>query len=460
MDDLFDFPEPEENATGNDGSIFSVTQLTREIRNLLQQRIGEVWVEGEISNLRKQSSGHQYFTLKDEGAQISCVLFLNKARNLTLPLEDGQKVQILGKVSVYQARGNYQIIVDLVQDKGLGALQARFEALKRKLDGEGLFDTSVKKPIPLFPGTICLITSPTGAALRDMLNVLGRRAPWVRVLIYPVRVQGKGAAEEISSALNHLSTWNTQKEPAIDTVIITRGGGSLEDIWPFNEEQVARAISKFNLPVVSAIGHEIDFTISDFVADLRAPTPSAAAELIVPDAEDLGNRLGQMGRTLQKTVDNAIDRRVDCLDFMDNSPLMREPARIIPDLAQDNDRAAEKLTSAFQCAIATNEDLISELRHKLTLLHPVNRLEAISGKFSVLATRLTNTGLTTCQALSERCTSAAAALKNLGPDAVLARGYSITLDEKGNLMESAKSVKRGDRMISRLSDGEIHSTVE
>ena len=460
MDDLFDFPEPEENVIAPGDSIFSVSQLTREIHNLIEQHIGEVWVEGEISNLRKQSSGHQYFTLKDEDSQISCALFRNNSRGLSAPLEDGQKVQILGKVSVYQARGNYQIIVDLVQGKGLGALQARFEALKRKLDGEGLFDTAVKKTIPLFPSTICLVTSPTGAALRDMLSVLGRRAPWVRVLIYPVRVQGKGAAEEISAALKHLSGWNTQGNPAIDAVVITRGGGSLEDIWPFNEEKVARAISEFNLPVVSAIGHEIDFTISDFVADLRAPTPSAAAELIVPDAADLRNRLGQMGITLQRTVCNAIDRYVDCLDFMSNSALLKEPARIVSDLAQDNDRAAEKLSSAFQDVIGTNEDLINELRHKLTLRHPVNRLEVISGKFSVLANRLTNAGQATYRTLSERCASAATALKNLGPSAVLARGYSITLDEKGDLIESAKSTKPGDRIISRLSDGEIHSTVE
>ncbi|MCP4849835.1 MAG: exodeoxyribonuclease VII large subunit [Verrucomicrobiaceae bacterium] len=460
MDDLFDFPDSEEDAQGIGDSIFSVTQLTRKIRNLLQQRIGEVWVEGEISNLRKHSSGHQYFTLKDEGAQISCVLFRNNARKLTVPLDDGQKVQILGQVSVYQARGNYQIIVDLVQDKGLGALQAKFEALKRKLDEEGLFDSSVKKNIPSFPSTICLITSPTGAALRDMLSVLGRRAPWVRVLIYPVRVQGKGAAEEISAALEHLSTWNAQSKPEIDAVVITRGGGSLEDIWAFNEEQVARAISKCRLPVVSAIGHEIDFTIADFVADLRAPTPSAAAELIVPEAEDLRTRLGQMGSTLQKTLCNSIDRHVDHLEFMSNSSLLKEPKRIVSDLAQDNDRVAEKLRSAFKGAISINEDLISELRHKLTLLHPVNRLETISGRLSILAARLTNSGQATCRNLSERCSSAAVALKNLGPNAVLARGYSITLDEDGKLIESAKSTKTGDRIISRFSDGKVHSTVE
>ena len=438
----------------------TVGELTRQIKEILEGSFSQLWVEGEISNYIHHSSGHMYFTLKDECAQISCVLFRNNARKLTVPLEDGQKVQILGNVSVYQARGNYQIVVDLVQDKGLGALQARFEALKHKLDEEGLFDSSVKKTIPIFPNTICLITSPTGAALRDMVSVLGRRAPWVRILIHPVRVQGKDAAEEIATALEHLSTWNAQGEPEIDTVVITRGGGSLEDIWPFNEEQVARAISKCNLPVVSAIGHEIDFTISDFVADLRAPTPSAAAELIVPEAEDLRTRLGQMGITLQKTLCNSIDRHVDHLEFMSNGSLLKEPKRIVSDLAQDNDRVAEKLRSAFKGAISINEDLISELRHKLTLLHPVNRLETISGRLSILAARLTNAGQATCRSLGERCTGAAGALKNLGPNAVLARGYSITLDEDGKLIESAKSAKPGDRIISRLSDGEVHSTVE
>ena len=460
MDDLFDFSETEENGVGSADSVFSVSQLTRKIRNLLEQRVGEVWVEGEISNLRKQSSGHQYFTLKDETAQISCALFRNKARNLTVPLEDGQKVQVLGNVSVYQARGNYQLIVDLVQDKGLGVLQAKFEALKRKLDEEGLFDPSAKKAIPPFPTTICLVTSPTGAALRDMLSVLGRRAPWVRVLLYPVRVQGKGAAQEISRALQHLATWNTGELPKIDTVVITRGGGSLEDIWPFNEEKVARAISGLNLPVVSAIGHEVDFTISDFAADLRAPTPSAAAEIIVPDATDLRSRIAQMALSLQRAAGTAIQRHADRIDVMGNSALLREPARIVSDLMQDSDRAVEKLVTTCQNAIGKNEDLIGELRHQLTLRHPVKRLEAISGKFSVLANRLTNSGQARCQALSERCSSAAAALKNLGPGAVLARGYSITLDEKGNLMESAKTAKPGDQIISRLADGEIHSTVE
>lgn len=460
MDDLFDFPAPERNAIDKDDKIFSVSQLTRKIRNLLEQRIGEIWVEGEISNLRKQASGHQYFTLKDEDAQISCVLFRNNARGITFPIEDGKKVQLFGKVSVYGARGNYQIIVELVQDRGLGALQAKFEALKGKLNAEGLFDPANKKTIPPFPHTICLVTSPTGAALRDMLNVLGRRAPWVRVLVYPVRVQGKGAAKEIAAALQHLAGWNSQRKPVINTVVITRGGGSLEDMWPFNEEIVARAISEFNLPVVSAIGHEIDFTISDFVADLRAPTPSAAAELIVPEATVLRNRLEKMSATLQNRVFNVIDRQADCLDYLSHSALFQEPRRLLSDLEQETDRTAGQLSTAFKNLISESDNLISELRHQLTLRHPVNRLESVSGEFSVLANRLANAGRAACQSLSERCASAAAALKNLGPGSVLARGYSITLDAKGELIDSAKSAKTGDRLISKFFDGDVRSTVD
>lgn len=460
MDDLFDFPDEEQNVTGNTDAIFSVTQLTRKIRNLLEDRIGEVWVEGEISNLRKQSSGHHYFTLKDESAQISCALFRNKIRQLTFPLEDGMKVQVLGNVSVYQARGNYQIIVELIQDKGLGALQAKFEALKRKLDSEGLFDSSTKQSVPDFPETICLITSPTGAALRDILSVMQRRAPWVTVLVYPVRVQGKEAAGEISQALEFLASWNEQATTSIDTVVITRGGGSLEDLWPFNEEQVARSIHAFPLPVVSAIGHEIDFTISDFVADLRAPTPSAAAEMIVPDSEELLNRIQHMQTSLERTVGASVERHADRIEFMAGSALLKEPMRIVSDLTQDHDRITDKLESVFQKAIEEKANSISELRHQLTLHHPVKRLESVSGRFSLLANQLTNSALAQCQALSERCTSAASSLKNLGPGSVLARGYSITLDENGNLIESAKNSKAGDRIISKFSDGEIRSTVE
>ncbi|MEY4484970.1 MAG: hypothetical protein RL693_2422, partial [Verrucomicrobiota bacterium] len=234
-------------------NILSVSQLTRKIRSLLEGQIGEVWVEGEISNHRLQSSGHQYFTLKDEGAQLSCVLFRNASARMA-PLRDGQQVQVFGELTVYEQRGNYQIIVRAVQPKGLGSLQARFEALKQKLHAEGLFDPEWKKPIPRFPRTVALVTSPTGAAIRDMINILTRRAPWLRVLVFPVRVQGQGAEKEIARAIELLNQAEDIGLPVPDTIVVGRGGGSLEDLWNFNEEIVARAIFASEIPIISAVG--------------------------------------------------------------------------------------------------------------------------------------------------------------------------------------------------------------
>ena len=263
--------------------VLTVGELTRAIRGALETKFGTVWVQGEISNYKLHPSGHQYFTLKDHRAQISCVIFRNTLLPGAVPLRDGEQVQVLGQISVFEARGQYQLSVQMVQPRGLGLLQAKFEALKRKLEAEGLFDPARKKALPRFPKRIGIVTSPSGAAIRDMLNVLQRRAPALEILISPVRVQGTGAATEIAVALRELASPNECWKP-LDLVVLTRGGGSMEDLWEFNEEIVARAIFDCPIPVVSAVGHEIDFSIADFVADLRAPTPSAAAELIVPDA--------------------------------------------------------------------------------------------------------------------------------------------------------------------------------
>src|SRR5213594_2992857 len=266
--------------------VLSVSELTRSIRGTLETKFGAVWVQGEVSNYKLHPSGHQYFTLKDARAQIACVIFRNTMAPLRQPLADGAQIQVYGNVSVFEARGQYQLSVQIIQPIGLGVLQAKFDALKRKLDEEGLFDPARKRPLPKFPKRIGIVTSPSGAAIRDILNVLRRRAPWLQILINPVRVQGTGAAQEIAVAINELSNpspiW-----PPIDLIVLARGGGSIEDLWEFNEEIVARAIAAAFVPIVSAVGHEIDFTIADFVADLRAPTPSAAGELIVPAAVEL-----------------------------------------------------------------------------------------------------------------------------------------------------------------------------
>src|SRR5437660_5867168 len=275
---------------GASTKVLTVAELTRAIRGTLETKFGAVWVQGEISNYKQHSSGHQYFTLKDSRAQIACVIFRNAPLSIRQPLADGAQVQVYGNVSVFEARGQYQLSVEIVQPRGLGLLQAKFEALKRKLEAEGLFDPARKRALPKFPKRIGIVTSPSGAAIRDMLNVLRRRAPTLSILINPVRVQGSGAAQEIAVAIRELATPNENFAP-VDLIVVTRGGGSIEDLWEFNEEIVARTIADVTVTIVTAIGHEIDFTIADFVADLRAPTPSAAAELIVPDIVDVRRQM-------------------------------------------------------------------------------------------------------------------------------------------------------------------------
>src|ERR1041385_5037073 len=277
--------------------VFTVSELTRSIRGTLEAKFGAVWVQGEISNYKLHPSGHQYFTLKDQRSQISCVIWRDTMAPPRQALIDGAQVQVYGTVTVFEARGQYQLNVQIFQPRGLGLLQAKFEALKRKLEAEGLFAAERKRALPKFPRRIGIVTSPSGAAIRDMVNVLYRRAPWLQILINPVRVQGAGAAQEIAVAIRELALPNEAFGP-VDLIVVTRGGGSIEDLWEFNEEIVARAIFNSAVPIVSAVGHEIDFTICDFVADLRAPTPSAAAELIVPDVTDLQRRLDRCARAL------------------------------------------------------------------------------------------------------------------------------------------------------------------
>src|SRR6267378_7281421 len=288
--------------------VFTVSELTRSIRGTLETKFAAVWVQGEMSNYKLHPSGHQYFTLKDQRAQISCVIW----RDTMQPpprkhsgLADGAQVQVFGTVTVFEARGQYQLNVQIIQLRGIGILQAKFEALKRKLEAEGLFAPERKRQLPKFPRRIGIVTSPSGAAVRDILNVLRRRAPWLQILINPVRVQGTGAAQEIAVAIRELAAPN-ENWAMVDLIVVARGGGSIEDLWEFNEEIVARTIADVSVPIVSAIGHEIDFTIADFVADFRAPTPSAAAELIVPDINDLQRRIDGCTRSLARQLLNRV----------------------------------------------------------------------------------------------------------------------------------------------------------
>ena len=462
MDDLFEysakqFPSEEKN---EERSIYSVSELTRKIRNLLEYKIGEIWVEGEISNLRKQASGHQYFTLKDANSQLSCVLFRGNASKMALDLNDGQEIEVRGDLSVYEPRGNYQLIVRNAQLKGQGSLQLQFEALKKKLNAEGLFKEETKSSIPSFPDTICIVTSPTGAAVRDMISVLQRRAPWVKIVVYPVLVQGNQASSQIVEALNNLTEWTKKGDLNIDTIVLTRGGGSLEDLWPFNEETTARAIHEIDIPIISAVGHEIDFTISDLVADLRAPTPSAAAEILVPEKNEVHRRLNHFINKMESLTMNSIDRWNEQLNYLGSKTLINQPLRFLSDLEQQVDWKSESLRSVIHEVIRSKTDDLSNYSVQLSRYHPARQIEEISGKIDLLKKSLTHSLSINMKSVVERYEKGAIAIKTLGPDSVLDRGFSLTLDADGKLITSTDEVKPGDLMTTRLKNGTIKSTAQ
>lgn len=455
--DLFSTPEPEPA----EPRVFSVSELTRSVRKVIESQVGTVWVEGEISNLRKQASGHQYFVLKDATSQLSCVLFARGgAWRKEVALSDGMQVQVRGTMTVYEARGQYQLNVQLVQAGGAGLLQARFEALKRKLEAEGLFDADRKRPLPAFPKAVGIVTSPTGAALRDMLNILGRRAPWLRVVVSPVRVQGEGAAGEIAAAIAELNRFAEFGLEPVDVIVIGRGGGSVEDLWAFNEEEVARAVAASAIPVVSAVGHEIDFTIADFAADLRAPTPSAAAELIAPDSAGLLARLAQVREQMTRRLQGEVGQSRTRLAVLTGGALFREPRNRLNAAMQRLDLAAENLRRRIQERVAQIRQEVAGQLARVRQHRPDQALALQRQRLEVFAGRL---GLRLPQEIAlkrQRLEGAAARLRLLAPDAVLARGYSLTTLADGTLVASTAVVPSGAKLLTRVSDGIIASTAD
>jgi exodeoxyribonuclease VII large subunit len=415
--------------------ILTVSELTRSIRGTLETKFGAVWVQGEISNYKLHPSGHQYFTLKDARAQIACVIFRNTMPPLRQPLADGAQVQVYGQVSVFEARGQYQLSVQILQPRGLGLLQAKFEALKRKLEGEGLFAAEHKRALPKFPRRIGIVTSPSGAAIRDILNVLKRRAPWLQILINPVRVQGTGAAQEIAVAIRELATPNENWKP-LDLIVIARGGGSMEDLWEFNEEIVARAMAAAEIPIVSAVGHEIDFTISDFVADLRAPTPSAAAELIVPDIVDLRRRMDGCARTIG-----------------------RELMKRIRDAQQQIDHGRETLRRCLAHKIDNYRRSLVHIARALQSRSPGRELVMRRNRFIDLHRRFVVSPLRVVENARQRFARIEGILRVLGPDATLRRGYSITTNEGGKIIRTIATIRPRMKIRTRVSDGEFGSEV-
>lgn len=436
----------------------SVTQLVRRMKNLLEIELGELWVEGEVSNLKKQASGHWYFSLKDDGAQIQCAMFGARKRPGADALDDGAKVRVFAEPSVYEARGQLQIIVQRVERAGVGELQARFEALKRKLQAEGLFDASRKKPLPAFPRAVGIITSDTGAAIRDILNVLDRRAAWVQPILFPVRVQGRGAELEIARAIEKMANPEKHGIPRCDVLIVGRGGGSIEDLWNFNEEIVARAIAACGIPIISAVGHEIDFTIADFVADLRAPTPSAAAELAVPDGEDLRNRLALLQRRLVRRSNERLERLEITLANLRRGVLSRGGDRLLrePNMRVDTLRA--RLASATESSLRHREQRIKELDRAHAAQHPARQVLMRLDHLARLRQQLDRAAGRRFDDTAQRLTRLRGLLRTLGPESAFERGFSIALDTNGRIIRSTRDVAPGDEIHTKVKDGVIRST--
>jgi exodeoxyribonuclease VII large subunit len=440
-------------------TIFSVSELTRVVRDVLEGRIGEVWVEGEISNYRKQSSGHHYFTLKDDRSQIPCVMFARSyGAQSRIALSDGLQVQAYGLVSVYEARGQYQLIVQLIQPRGQGLLQVKFEALKRKLQAEGLFEAARKRSLPKFPQRVALVTSSTGAAVQDMLNILKRRSPWLSILICQVRVQGEGAAAEISEMIDYVNA--RADELKIDLMIVGRGGGSIEDLWEFNEESVARSIYRSRIPVVSAVGHEIDFTIADFVADLRAPTPSAAAELVVPDILALQGELVSRRAALDRLIRQALEIRRLQTRRLSEAPHFREPRRLIVERQQRVDQLEMRISEIWKNALQQRRSGIEKILTFLLAFRPERWLQAKRGELAGMETRLRRTASSRLDSGRNRVAELANFLRLLGPRQTLERGYSITLAADGSVVRSVQALKIGDQLQTKLADGEVQSVVD
>jgi exodeoxyribonuclease VII large subunit len=439
-------------------TILTVAQLTRRITSLLEKEIGEVCVDGEISNFRRQSSGHCYFTLKDAESQLPCVLFARAASLQGIEPRDGMQVRLTGDLSVYLARGQYQLIVRAVEATGEGVLRARFEELKSRLTAEGLFDPGKKLPLPRFPRRVGVVTSPTGAALQDFLNVLHRRHPGLSVVISPVRVQGKGAADEIARAVLDFST-NAPVIGEVDVIVVTRGGGSLEDLWEFNEEVVARAIAASTIPVVSAVGHEIDFTITDFAADLRAPTPSAAAELIAADAVAILERSRSMAFRIAREASSALERASSRVALAASGDLFREPRRRMEEAWQGIDRCEEILGSALSEYRERCRSRVENLAIRLRGSYPGHAVETArrvllssERRFAQVLTQ----GLDRERGRVSRCD---AVLSAVDPAATLRRGFSITRTTEGRVVTSTSSLSLGETLTTTLADGTVSSVI-
>lgn len=436
--------------------IWSVSRLNGEICAVLEGSFPLLWVEGEISNLATPRSGHSYFSLKDSHAQVRCALFRNKRQLLRFQPKDGDQVLIRARISLYEARGDFQLIVEHMEPAGEGALQRAFEELKAKLDSEGLFDARNKKELPAFPRCIGIVTSPTGAALRDILQILKRRFPALPVIIYPTLVQGDEAAAEITHTLKL-----ADRRGDCDLLILTRGGGSLEDLWAFNDEALARTIAALDTPVISAVGHEIDFTIADFVADRRAPTPSAAAELATQNQAQLLSRLEELQQRLNRTIRRRLQEHRQHLEHIRHKLQILHPQRRLQQDQQLLDELGLRLERAMRMQLTQKQQCCQQLVVRLHLLNPSNRVAMLEEKLANYREKLLRGMQHILSHKQLQLAGVSRELQAVSPLNTLGRGYSITTDAiSGKVLTSSSETKPGSRIRTRLLEGSVVSVVE
>lgn len=431
--------------------ILTVSDLNRQARLTIEQTFQTVWVTGEMSNFARPRSGHWYFSLKDQGAQVRCAMFVNRNRAVQMQPSDGQQVLIRGRVSLYEGRGEFQIIVDQMEPAGEGALRQAFDQLKRKLAEEGLFDSIRKQTLPQFPKRVAVITSPSGAAYQDILAVWQRRYPVLEVILIPAMVQGNEAEAQLISGLERAA------DLAPDVILLTRGGGSLEDLWSFNGEALARAVAASSIPVVSAVGHEIDTTISDLVADMRAPTPSAAAELIVPDIAELLSEFA----AYESHLGNMTRRYLEHQALKARNLLIRlpNPNQVIERLAQRIDDASNRLQLGQQSRLHTATAQLTALHRQLTLVGPENRLSELKARLEHLTQLNTRAVRQTLSKHADACAQLSRMLHGVSPLPTLARGYAVLRQTDGRVISSSDELTKGQPFTAVLNDGTVHGEV-
>lgn len=431
----------------------TVSQLNRRARQLLETHLPLLWVEGEISNLSRPGSGHWYFTLKDEEAQVRCAMFRNRNSLTRFKPENGDHVLARCRVSLYEGRGDFQLIIEHLEPAGYGALQRQFDALKNRLSAEGLFSEIHKAPLPSLPSRIGIVTSPTGAAIRDILSVLKRRFPAIPVRLYPTVVQGRDAAAQIADAIA-LANEDNQ----CDVLIVGRGGGSIEDLWPFNEEVVARAIFASRIPIVSAVGHEVDFTIADFVADYRAPTPSAAAEVLSPDGEKLLQAFTGYGRQLQAAISRRLQSHYQRLDGLTRR--LRHPGERLRQQQRQMAHFEDRLKQQMITTVERRNTAVFHLMKRLSMVHPSIQLQRHKLELVDLEQRLGRAMGVLLDRKQQRWKNALQLLNIVSPLNTLERGYAIVTDSQQQIIRHADEASPGDKVTARLMDGSLQCTVE